>query len=218
MLLFSDNKNFKDRKDAGNQLGKALEEYKNKNALILGVPRGGVEVGYYVAKHLNAELSTVVTKKLPYPGQEELGFGSMAEDGSVFISERIRSEMTKDQLEKIIDRQMQEIERRVKLYRKGKPAPDMKDRVVILVDDGIAAGTSLVPAVDMCKKRGACKVIVAAPVAGTDKPKELKRIDDYVILERPEFFYSIGQVYDDFGSLEDKEVIEILKKADELKK
>lgn len=218
MLLFSDKKKFKDRKDAGMQLGKVLEEFKGKDALVLGIPRGGVEVGYYVAKHINAELSTVVTKKLPYPGQDELGFGSMAEDGSIFISERIRSEISKDQFEKIVERQKVEIDRRVKLYRKGRPAPDMKGRVVILVDDGISTATSLVPAVDMCKKKGASKVIVAAPVSAIDRPKELNKIDDYIILERPDFFYAIGQVYDEFGNLEDKEVAEILKKSDELKK
>lgn len=217
MLLNQEKKTFKDRKDAGNQLAKVLDQYKNKGCLILGVPRGGIEVGYQVAKNLNAELSTIITKKLPYPGEEELSFGSLAEDGSVYISERIRNEMTKQQFERIVDRQMQEIERRARLYRKGKAVPDMNNRIVIMVDDGIAAGTALVPAIDMCRKRGAAKIIVATPVSATDRPEELKKIDDFVVIERPEFFYSIGQVYEEFESLEDKEVLEILKRSEELK-
>lgn len=218
MFLFEEKKSFQDRRDAGIKLAEALKEYKDQNALIIGIPRGGVEVGYHVAKFLNAELSVIVTKKLPYPGQEELTFGSMAEDGSVYISERIRSDITREQLEKIIEKQKQEIDRRIKLYRRGNPPAEMNGRVVIIVDDGIATGAGLVPAVDMCKKRGAAKVIVAAPVSGIDRPKELKRADDFVILERPDFFYAIGQVYDEFANLEDKEVIEILRKSEDLKK
>ncbi|MBX9853151.1 MAG: phosphoribosyltransferase [Cytophagaceae bacterium] len=219
MYLYSEEqRTFKDRKDAGVQLGQALEKYKDQNVLVIGIPNGGVEVGYFVAKHLNAELSTIVTKKLPYPGQEEITFGVMAEDGSVFISERIKHSISRVEFEKLLNRQKQELERRVKFYRRGKELPDMKGRTIIIVDDGIATGASLVPAMDMCKKRGAAKVIIASPVAAKERPAILQRADDYVILEKLEFFYAVGQVYEEFGNLSDKAVAEILKKAADWKK
>ena len=218
MDLFSEKRSFKDRKDAAQRLAKALEQFKDTNALVLGIPKGGVEVGFYVAKYLNAELSVAITKKLPYPNQEELTFGAMAEDGSIYVAERIGNDVGRSQIEKIIEKQMLEIEKKVKMYRRGNPLPEMKDRIVIIVDDGMATASSFVPAIEMCKRKGASKVIVAAPVGEETKPAVLRKADGFVVLENPDIFYSVGQVYDEFATLDDKTVMEYLRKSEEWKK
>src|SRR5688572_12771573 len=135
-------KNFIDRKDAGTELGKLLEgKYKNKNPLVLGIPRGGVVVAYEVAKMLHGELSAVITKKLPHPFHEEYAIGAAAEDGSVFLLSAA-SELDSADVRKIIKAQAAEIQSRVQRFRKGKPLPTMTRRIVIIVDDGIATGST----------------------------------------------------------------------------
>lgn len=218
MDLFSEKRSFKDRKDAALKLAHALEQFKDMNALVLGIPKGGVEVGFYVAKQLNAELSVAITKKLPFPDQEELTFGALGEDGSIYVAERIGNEIGRSQVEKIIEKQRLEIEKKVKMYRRGNPIPDMKDRIVIIVDDGMATAPSFVPAIEMCKRRGASKVVVAAPVGAETRPPVLKKADAFVVLENPDIFYSVGQVYEEFATLDDKTVTEYLRKAEEWKK
>jgi predicted phosphoribosyltransferase len=218
MELFSERKSFKDRKDAALKLAKALEQFKDKNALVLGIPKGGVEVAFHVAKHLNAELSVAITKKLPYPNQEELSFGALGEDGSIYVAERIGNEVGRLQLEKIIEKQRIEIEKKVKMYRRGNPIPEMRERIVILIDDGMATAPSFVPAIEMCRRRGASKVVVAAPVGEQTRPAVLKKADEFVVLENPDIFYSVGQVYEEFPTLDDKAVGDFLRKAEEWKK
>jgi putative phosphoribosyl transferase len=211
MFLHIENKIFRDRKDAGEQLGKYLkDEYKDKNILVLGIPRGGVEVAYYVAKELNADLSVMVSKKLPYPGQEELAFGAVAEDGSVFIS-KIGNRLDPKTISVIISIQLDEIKRRVKQYRNNEPLPDMIHKTVMIVDDGVATGATIVPAIKFCKERKAKKIIVAVPVSGLRPVSELEELaDEIVVLEKPEFFYAVGQVYDEFNQLSDKQVSQLL--------
>jgi predicted phosphoribosyltransferase len=213
MFLHIENKIFRDRKDAGEQLGKVLkEEYFGKDVLVLGIPRGGLQVAYYVAKELNCELSVLISKKLPYPGQEELAVGAVAEDGSNFVS-RLASRLDSKTISAIITTQMSEIKRRVKQYRNNRPLPEMLNRIVIIVDDGIATGSTIVPALKLCKERKAKSVVVAVPVSGLQPVPELQKLaDKIVVLERPEFFYAVGQVYEEFNQLTDKEVTTILEK------
>jgi predicted phosphoribosyltransferase len=218
MDLFSENRSFKDRKDAALKLAKKLEQFKDKNALVLGIPKGGVEVGFYIAKHLNAQLSVAITKKLPYPDQEELSFGALGEDGSIYVAERIGNEIGRSQIERIIEKQKLEIEKKIKMYRRGNPIPDMKERIVIIVDDGMATAPFFVPAIEMCKRRGAHQVIVAAPVGEPARPPVLRKADGFVVLENPDIFYSVGKVYEEFATLDDKTVTEYLRKAEEWKK
>ena len=202
---------FLDRRDAGFELAKLLEpRYKDANALILGIPRGGVLVAYEVAKALHGELSVVLTKKLPHPLQEELAIGAVAEDGSVYLTALAR-EFTNDMTKRIVSAQSEEIRSRIQRFRKGKPLPDMANRVVIIVDDGIATGSTIVPAIKLCKLRQAARVVVAAPVSGHRYVSDIDALaDDVIIAEQPEDFYAVGQVYEDFHHLSDEEVTSLL--------
>jgi predicted phosphoribosyltransferase len=202
---------FKDRKEAGLMLGKILEkEYKDKNALVLGIPRGGIVVACEIAIVLRAELSVVITKKLPHPSHAEFAIGAAAEDGSVFLSNDSAG-VSFDTIQGIVRKQSREIESRIQRFRHGRPLPDMQNRIVIIVDDGIATGSTLMPAVKLCKARRAAWIVVAAPIAPPGNLDELKEMaDDIVIFQQPNTFSAIGDVYQDFHQLTDHEVNTIL--------
>ena len=204
-------KTFMNRTDAGFEVGKLLErKYKNTNALVLGIPRGGVPAAREIAKVLNAEMSVLITKKLPHPVMHDLALGAAAEDGSVFLNSTAQ-EIDRDTLHKIHMVQNLEIKRRVERFRKGKPLPNMHNRVVIIADDGIATGSTIVPAIKMCRSRKAAKVIVAAPVSGRRYLNEINTLaDEVVILEQPDIFHAVSQAYSDFHSLTDEEVISVI--------
>jgi putative phosphoribosyl transferase len=201
---------FKDRKDAAKQLALSLQNYKNKNALVLGIPRGGVEVGYYVAEELNAELSVIITKKIPHPQHPEYGIGSICEEGTVYLSQE--TVIPENILLPIISGLKEEIKRRIQTYRNGKPLPEMKDRVVIIVDDGIATGVTLVAAILLCKKHKPSKIIVAVPVSGSNYIPEIKKADELIILHQPSYYVGVGQAYEDFSQLTDEQVLSFLEK------
>ncbi|MBI5254657.1 phosphoribosyltransferase [Candidatus Falkowbacteria bacterium] len=204
---------FKNREDAGQKLALALEKYKDKNAIVLAIPRGGIEVGYWVAKHLNADLSVLVSRKLPQPNNPETGFGAIAEDGSVFLYPGAESWLSEETRKKIIEEQKKEILRRVEIFRNGKPLPEIKNRTVILVDDGIAMGSTVRAAAMLCKNKKAGKIVIAAPVAGPETAEELQPlVDEVVILEKPTFFQAVAQVYENWRDVPFEEAQEILKK------
>lgn len=210
---------FKNREDAGKQLGKLLEpRYKHLNPLVLGIPRGGVEVAYYVAKQLGAELSLIVSKKLPLPSQKEFGIGAIAEEHSVYVSPAGKELLTPEVINQIIEEQVVEVNRRVEKYRQGKPLPDMHGRTVILVDDGIATVVTLVPVLKLCRKKGAGKVIIAAPVSGFRYDDNLNDADELIVIVQPPSFYAVGQVYEVFGDFHDEDLLELLKRAEEERK
>jgi putative phosphoribosyl transferase len=202
---------FTDRKDAGVELGKLLERrYKDKNVLVLGIPRGGVLVAYEVANVLHAELSVVITKKLPHPLHPEFAVGAAAEDGSVFLTSSARN-LGAPTVQEIVKAQSEEIKSRIQRFRKGKSLPEMFNRIVVIVDDGIATGSTIVPAIKLCKNRKASRVVVASPVSGENYVTEINLLaDEVVIAEQPEEFYAVGQVYRDFHHLADEEVVSVL--------
>lgn len=201
---------FKDRQDAAKQLALSLENYKDKNALVLGIPRGGVEIGYYVARELNAELSVIITKKIPHPKHPEYGIGSICEEGTVYLDQE--TIIPENILSPIIKGLKEEIKRRILIYRNGQPLPEMKDRVVIIVDDGIATGVTLVAAILLCKKHKPAKIIVAVPVSGSHFVPEISKVDELVILYQPSYFAGVGQAYEDFSQLTDEQVLSFLNK------
>ncbi len=204
---------FEDRKDAGKKLAKALEKYKNKGVLVLAVPRGGVEVGYQIAKYLNADFSILISRKLPFPYNPESGFGAIAEDGSTFIFEDAGKWLSKQTIDEIVKEQKQEIRRRIAVLRKNKSLPIIADRIVILVDDGIAMGSTMRASIMLCKNKGAGKIIVAVPVSGEDTAKEIeKTVDEIVVLEKPQFFQAVAQVYRNWYDVSDKEVLETMER------
>ena len=203
---------FDDRKDAGQRLGRALAKYQGKNVLVLAIPRGGVEVGYELARTLDADFSLVIVRKLPFPDNPEAGFGAIAEDGSTIIIERAIYGVPQDTLERIIEFQQEEIKRRVQVLRKGESLPDLKGRTVILVDDGIAMGSTMRAAIKLCKNQEAGRVVVAVPVTGESVAREIEAlVDEIVVLEKPRFFRAVAQVYRNWYDVSDQEVFEIMK-------
>jgi putative phosphoribosyl transferase len=201
---------FRDRTDAGIRLGKALEKFRGKDVIVLAIPCGGAEIGYQVSKALGAPFSLIISRKLPFPDNPEAGFGAVSEDGSSWLIPGIETFLSKKSIEEITNRQVEEIRRRIDVLRKGRDLPDIGSKTVILVDDGIAMGSTMRASVIFCNKRGAGKVIVAAPVTGQTTAREMKRIaDEVLILEIPIDFRAVAQVYENWYDVSDEEVLEI---------
>ena len=205
---------FTDRKDAGVRLGKALEKYRGQEVLVLGVPRGGAETGYYVAQHLGARFSLIIARKLGYPFSPETAMGALAEDGSLYITD-MASERHKD-IAEAREKESREIRRRIEKFRRGEPLPEIKGRTVLLVDDGIATGATIFAAIQMCRNKQAAKIIVAAPVSSQKMEEILRQMaDEVVILEKPDHFQAVSQVYHSFGNLTDEETVAFMEKWQE---
>ena len=200
---------FKDRKTAGKLLARKLTEYRNKDSIILSIPRGGVIAGCEIAEEINIPLDLIIPRKLGAPNNPEYAIGAVTINGEVYLNPQV--EVQKEYLEKEVYKQVQEIKRRMEIYRGNKPLPDLKNKYVIIVDDGIATGSTILASVKFIEKEGAKKIVIAVPVLPKDTLNRLlKRVDDVVYLSSPEFFYAVGQFYEDFRQIEDEEVIEIL--------
>jgi len=202
---------FRDRKDAGRKLAAALQKYKDTDALVLAIPRGGVELGCEIALALHCDLSLLICRKLPYPNNPESGFGAMAEDGSLYINRLAASYVPESEIERIIQEQAREIERRIAILRNGQPLPSLKGRTVILVDDGIAMGSTMHAAVTLCRKQEVAKVIVAVPVASRQAIAEFSQLaDEIIVLESPLDFHAVAQVYEHWYDVSDAEVLSLI--------
>ncbi len=207
----------KNRVEAGKQLAQTLKTV-DKNAIVLAVPRGGVVVGYEVAATLGIPLDIIVTKKIGAPDNPELAVGAVAEDGTYILDEDVLRQVyaPSDYITAEVERQRQEIHRRLIRYRGNVPYPDLKNREVIIVDDGVATGSTLKAAIRLVRNKGARKIIVAVPVGPPDTIGELKKLaDQVVVLLTPEPFFAIGQFYADFDQTSDEEVIELLRQSRE---
>ena len=201
---------FKDRKDAGQKLAAALQPYREQDVLVLAIPRGGVELGYEVAKAFQCDFSLIICRKLPYPFNPESGFGAIAEDGSVYINKFAAASVSEDEIEQITLQQSREIKRRIQTLRGGRALPSLKGRTVILVDDGIAMGSTMHTAVALCRKYDARKIIVAVPVAGAQAIEKFSQMaDEVIVLESPANFYAVAQVYENWCDVSDEEVLEL---------
>jgi predicted phosphoribosyltransferase len=205
---------FADRKEAGKRLAEKLEKYrKRENVLVLAIPRGGVQVGYQVAKYLNADFSILISRKLPYPYNPEAGFGAIAEDGSTFLFPHAEFELPGETINEILISQQDEIKRRIETLRKGKPLPAMEGKTVILVDDGIAMGSTMRASIKCCRNQGAGRIVVGTPVAGERGRMEIGQlVDEIVVVEEPINFRAVAQVYQNWYDVPDEEVLEIMKK------
>jgi len=204
---------FTDRRDAGKILAKKLNHYQDSNPLVLAIPRGGVPVAYEVAKRIDGDLSLVIARKLPFPNNPEAGFGAIAEDGSTVLMRSAVANLTTEMIETIVKAQKEEIQRRIKILREGQPLPRIADRIVILVDDGIAMGSTMRASIKMCKKFTPSKLVVASPVSSPELARALhhfKVVDEVVILEKPKFFRAVAQVYVHWRDIPDHEVLEIM--------
>jgi putative phosphoribosyl transferase len=205
---------FKNRKDAGEKLAQALEKYRKENPVILAIPRGGVEVGLQVAAKLNADFSLIIARKLPFPDNPEAGFGAIAENGSTFIFENAYYWLAGETIEEIKRQQIAEIERRIQTLRKGDPLPDISGRTVIIIDDGIAMGSTMRAAIELCENKKAGKIVVAVPVAGREVAEKLQeKVDELVVLEIPAYFRAVAQAYERWYDVSDEEVLDLLRES-----
>lgn len=204
---------FDNRQDAGRKLAEALEPYRPYRPLVLAIPRGGVEVGFEVARALDTDFDLIICRKLPYPFNPESGFGAIAEDGTVYINPHASIPMSREEVEAIVREQRAEIERRIRVLRGGRPITPIEGRTVILVDDGIAMGSTMHAALAMCRHRQAERVIVAAPVAGPYSVREFAAVaDGVVVLESPPDFHAVAQVYRRWYDVSDEEVLQIMRR------
>jgi len=208
---------FSNRAEAGQLLAEKLMKYASRDeVIVLGLPRGGVPVAYEVAKRLGVPLDVFIVRKLGVPGFEELAAGAIASGGVRVLNEDVmRALPNADEIiESITARETAELERREKSYRDGRPAPELRDRVVILVDDGLAMGATMRAAVAALRRRGVAKIIVAAPVGAPDTCREFEdEVDEIVCAIAPEYFQAVGQYYEDFSQTSDEEVRELLARA-----
>ncbi|MFZ5954265.1 MAG: phosphoribosyltransferase [Candidatus Dependentiae bacterium] len=205
---------FNDRIDAGNKLAQHLISYKNNPAVVVvALPRGGVIVAKEIASLLNAPLDIVVTRKIGLPFMPELAVGAVSQDGSYFLDKQIMKQLAvrKDELLDTIDLERKEINRRLKTYKKDMPALDVKDKIVILVDDGIATGSTVLAAIQTIKHMKPKKIILAVPVLPQAAVGLMQaQVDQLVYLQAPEYFVGISQFYHEFPQITDQEVIEAL--------
>jgi len=207
---------FKDRKEAGQKLAQRLIGYKNnQKVVVLGVPRGGVVVAKEVAQALGCPLDIVIARKIGSPSNPEFALGAVGERGDIVLNPDILIDESLGQyLEKEAANQRKEIKRRLKLFRGKKKPLVLKDRIVIIVDDGIATGSTLLAAIKSIRKQNPQKIIVAVPVAPASALTDLaKEADEVVCLYTPELFWAVGQFYQDFPQTEDTEVMKILQKG-----
>jgi len=204
---------FEDRVEAGRKLAKELLTYRGQKIVVLAIPRGGVVVGYEVAKELNAPLDIIVPRKIGAPDNPELAIGAVTQDGTVILNPQLMQYLGVSEIyvQEEVRNQVNEIERRIKKYRGEKAYPSLKDKIVILVDDGIATGYTMRAAIASIKKQKPSILIVAVPVGPPDTIQTLKsEADKVVCLSTPEMFQAIGQFYRNFSQTSDEEVIHLL--------
>jgi len=208
---------FRNRVEAGKRLAEELLDYREKDVIVLAIPRGGVVVGYQVAHILSVPLDLIIPRKIGAPMNPELAIGAVSQDGTIVLNNELVKmlRIPESYIKEKADRQIQEIERRMKKYRgEGKPLPVLKGKTIILVDDGIATGATMRAAILSIRKQKPATLVVAVPVGPMETIMTLKNeADGVVCLEIPELFHAIGQFYEDFRQISDEEVIQLIEKA-----
>ena len=207
---------FHDREDAGKKLAAELRGYASEQPIVLALPRGGVPVGYEVAKALGAPLDVWVVRKIGVPWQPELGVGAVAEGGAVYLSDDLMEqlELSEDVIADAVAVKRKEVAQRVKKFRGGRPGPALRGRTVILVDDGIATGGTVHAAIESIREQGPRRIVLAVPVAASQSLRELTPLVDKVVaLLAPSDLAAIGYWYDDFDQVQDDEVVALLERA-----
>ncbi len=210
---------FADREDAGRQLADELGEYKDRDdVVVLALPRGGVPVGFEIARGLNAPLDVFLVRKLGTPGQEELAMGAIATGGIRLLNDRVVNglNISDEAIDQVAERERKELERRRREYRGDASPVDVEGKTVILVDDGLATGATMRAAVQALRRRDPARVIVAIGTAPPDTLKRLRsEVDEAVCIATPQPFYAVGGSYSDFSQTTDDEVRRLLAEAED---
>lgn len=204
---------FKDRREAGLRLAQLLRKYCGGDCVVFGIPRGGIEVGYYIATDLDCPLEVTVPRKIGAPLQPELAVGAVAEDGTVYIEEEIVElvGVSEEYVRSAAKRELELIKRRIELYRGGAEIPELSKYNVIVVDDGVATGATMIATLRFLRRKNCSRLVCAAPVAPPEVVQKLrKEADDVVFVATPSPFYAIGQFYQDFRQLTEEDVVRYL--------
>jgi putative phosphoribosyl transferase len=207
---------FTNRKEAGHLLARTLEDKQIEFDVVLGIPRGGVAVAEVIASYFNCPLDVVMAKKIASPGWDEFAIGAVTPDGETLIPERAQKIINTDStaMEVLARKVKENIDGRLKRYRGHRPPHDLQGKNILLVDDGIATGFTLKAAVKYLQRQTDGKITVAVPVSSKNAYLNLlEEVDQLIALEIPDNFYAVSQVYQDFTEVEDREVIDILKRS-----
>jgi putative phosphoribosyl transferase len=208
---------FRDRTEAGKLLAAKLTQYAGRpDVLVLALPRGGVPVGHQVARALHAPMDVFIVRKLGVPGHEEFAMGAVATGGVRVLNEQVVNALGIPDyvIEAVAAWEQRELERRERLYRGNRPPPEVRGKTVILIDDGLATGSTMLAAVQALRKLGPARIVVAVPVASPDTCELLKsEVDEIVCAATPEPFYAVGLWYQDFSQTTDEEVRELLERT-----
>ena len=199
----------RDRKDAAERLTESLLKYKGEDGIVLAIPRGGIPIGAYIAKELGMPVEVILSKKIGHPTNPEFAIGAVSMD-SVEVNENLP--VTQEYIEKETEKIQEELKRRYQLFMGNHKPTDLHNKLVILVDDGIATGHTLRATILMIKKQEPKKLVVAVPVAPPSAIREFEpQVDELICLMAPEGFYAVGQFYENFRQVSDEEVISALK-------
>lgn len=207
------------RSDAGKQLAEKLQDFAGQpDTIVLGLPRGGVPVAFEVARKLKLPLDVMLVRKLGVPGQEELAMGAISSGGVCVFNNDVMDylNISQEAIDKAVEREKAELDRRESLYRGGRPAPQLEGKTIILVDDGLATGSSMRAAIKGLERLHPARIQVAVPVAPPSACREIEAMFQNVgclCTDSPEPFYAVGQVYFDFNQTTDQEVQELLEKG-----
>jgi putative phosphoribosyl transferase len=205
---------FNDREEAGRRLAEALSTYRGKDIVVFALPRGGVVLGYEIAKGLGAPLDLVITRKIGYPGNEECAVCAVAEDGDMICDSSGLSLIDQDWLQSQAEKEREEAMRRRRVYLGGRAPLPVEGKTAIIVDDGVATGLTIVLAIKELKHRNPKKIVVAVPVASEQAAEIIRQeADELVALDIPAYFAAVGAHYNYFPQLTDEEVVQLMEKA-----
>lgn len=210
---------FRDRREAGRILARELQQYAERpDVVVLALPRGGVPVAYEVSRALNLPLDIFIVRKLGLPGREELAIGAIASGGVRVLNDDVvrMLNVPEEVIQFVAKRELQELKRREQNYRGNRPAPEVRDRTVILVDDGLATGASMRAAVKGLRAQGPARIVVAVPAAALEVCEAFRHeVDEIVCAMTPEPFYGVGRWYEEFSQITDEEVRLLLEEANQ---